>query len=244
MSARAAMLRRLLGVTALALVLVAAMLALGWWQLSRYDASQQAASAQARAAAVAAAPVPLTSVLRADQAFPADGVSTKVSVTGRYGSAADQFLVRGHRLAGRVGYWVLTPLRVHRSAILVVRGWVPSRHAPTPIPTERVHVTGWLEPPQAAPVGPPTGPARATRVLSDISTAVLVSRVPYDLYSGYVVLSAQAPPDPLLAKAGLPVPPPSSAAGWRNLAYAGQWLLFAGFVVFMWWRFIREPRVA
>jgi surfeit locus 1 family protein len=244
MSARAAILRRLLGVTALALVLVAGMLALGWWQLSRYDASQQAASAQARAAAVSAAPVPLTSVLRADQAFPADGVGRKVSLTGRYGSPVDQFLVRGHRLGGRVGYWVLTPLRVGRSAILVVRGWVPGPDAAPPIPSGRVHVTGWLEPPQAAPVGPPTGPVRATRVISDISTAVLVARVPYDLYSGYVVLSAQVPPDPLLAKAALPRPPASSAAGWRNLAYAGQWLLFAGFVVFMWWRFVREPRVA
>jgi surfeit locus 1 family protein len=244
MSARAAFLRRLLGVTALAAVLAAGMLALGWWQWSRYDASQQAASAQARAAAVAAAPVALSSVVRADQAFPAEAVGRKVLVTGRYGSAADQFLVRGHRLRGRPGYWVLTPLRVRRSAILVVRGWLATADAPAPIPSGRVRVTGWLEPPQAAPVGPPTGPARATRVIRDISTAVLVARVPYDLYSGYVVMSAQMPPEPRLAKPALPSPPPSSAAGWRNLAYAGQWLLFAGFVIFMWWRFVREPRVA
>jgi cytochrome oxidase assembly protein ShyY1 len=232
---------RMLGIHLVAVCLLAAMLVMGWWQLGRYnDQRQQAVAAAARAAA-AAAPVPLDRVVSADAAIPAAKVGTKVAVTGRY-AAAEQFYVR-RPLGGRAGYWVVTPLRVGRSAILVVRGWLHALPTTPPtVPPGAVTVTGWLRPPEPLP-GPPRSPA-ADRVVAAISTAALVSRVPFDLYSGYVVLAAQRPPLAGLAVVPQPVPQVSGGTGWRNLAYASQWLIFAAFVMFMWWRVVRDARVA
>jgi cytochrome oxidase assembly protein ShyY1 len=235
---------RLLGIHLLAIALVAAMVMIGWWQLGRYDEQQQQALRQAAAAAAAAPPVALDTVLRPDAAFPAAEVGTKVSVTGRYAPAGQQFYVRGRPLAGRSGYWLLAPLRIGDSAVLVVRGWLsrpPER--PPAVPAGPVSVTGWLQPPEAAPTAIRVA-FRAARVIPAISTAALVSRLPYDLYSGYVVLADQEPATSGLEVVPQPVEQAAGAAGWRNLAYASQWWIFGAFVLFMWWRIVRDARVA
>ena len=233
---------RMLGVHVLAATVVAAMVATGWWQLGRYDDQREQALRSAAAAAAAADPVALTRVLPADAAFPADQVGTKVTATGHYDRASRQFYVRGRPLRGRAGFWVLSPLRIGSSAILVVRGWVERPPSAPPPPLGKVTVTGWLEPPEPVPAG--IRPGSAGRVLRSVSTAALVARLPYDLFSGYVVLASQRPASSGLAPVPQPVQQVSAAAGWRNLAYASQWWVFAGFVLFMWWRIVRNARVA
>ena len=233
---------RMLRIHLLAIALIAGMVALGWWQSDRYDAQRETASAQAAAAAARADPLPLETVLEPDGAFPSDQVGAKVAVTGRY--AAPQFFVRDKPHRHGTGFWVLTPLRTGPSAILVVRGWAGHPDEPTAreMPSGRVTVIGWLQPPEpAAAAG--QGAAPDGRVVSTVSTASLVARVPYDLYSGYVVLAEQQPRSrlPVVPR---PVEQVSNSAGWRNLAYAGQWWLFAAFVAFMWWRIARDARVA
>jgi cytochrome oxidase assembly protein ShyY1 len=235
---------RMLGIHLLAVALVAAMVVVGLWQLGRYDEQQFQALRAAATAAANAPPVALDTVLRPDAAFPAAEVGTKVSTTGRYAPAGQQFYVRGRPLNGRSGYWLLAPLRIRDSAILVVRGWLaqpPER--PPDAPAGTVTVTGWLQPPEAAPTAAGAAP-RADRVIRSISTAALVSQLPYDLYSGYVVLAAQRPPSSGLEVVPQPVEQAAGAAGWRNLAYASQWWIFGAFVLFMWWRIVRDARVA
>jgi cytochrome oxidase assembly protein ShyY1 len=168
----------------------------------------------------------------------------KVAATGSYAPARQQFFVRGKQQDGHAGYWVLAPLLTGRSAVLVVRGWVrhPSDPAASSVPTGPVRVIGWLQPPE--PASTPYGPASDSRVVTAVSTASLVAQVPYDLYSGYLVVAEQRPPERQLDLVERPVAPGSGTAGWRNLAYAGQWWLFAAFVAFMWWRIVRDARVA
>ena len=67
----------------------------------------------------------------------------------------------------------------------------------------------------------------------------------WPLYTGYLVLTgydsgAPAGPSPAL------VPPAETGAGGldlRNLSYAVQWFVFAGFGVFMWWRLVRDDHL-
>jgi hypothetical protein len=77
--------------------------------------------------------------------------------------------------------------------------------------------------------------------LAAISTDNLTQRWNTRLLDGYVVLRTSTPVQSCLtvlpASAitvhhGLPV--------WRNIAYALQWLIFAGFVVFFWFRASRD----
>ncbi len=83
-------------------------------------------------------------------------------------------------------------------------------------------------------------PLDAERVTGGLRIAALVQDFDQDLYAGYVVLTESRPADALAAITP-PTPESSRWAGIRNLLYAVQWWLFAGFVAFMWWRVVTEP---
>jgi len=215
----------MLGLHALAVVAITAMVVLGLWQLGAYD-QQQSVSAQERAELP---PVPLDDVLAPDEAFSAEADARNVTAVGRY--TEPQFLVDGDDAETP---WLVTPLRTGSgSAVLVVRGRSETVQQP---PAGEVTVTGTLLPSQARV----DDPDPADGVEPSLSTARLVAEVGNDLYGGYVVLTSQDP-----AAAGLePVPPPTAepsfTAGLRNLMYALQWWAFAGFAAFMWWRIARD----
>lgn len=217
-----------LGLTALALLAVGAMVALGLWQLGVYD-DHQDADAKAR---LERAPVPLADVLGPDDALTSDDVGRPVVVSGRFDDTG-QFFVEGFAGVGD-GYAVVTPLvTADGSAILVVRGAADSTTPPSS-PAGDVEVTGVLEPTDSG-----AAPLDDGRVTDGISVAAVVSTVDHDLYAGYVIATGSNPPDELQAVS----PPPADASRWagiRNLLYAFQWWLFAAFAVFMWWRILNE----
>ncbi|MBA2773427.1 MAG: SURF1 family protein [Nocardioidaceae bacterium] len=217
---------RALGLAVVAVVLMAAMVVLGLWQLGTYD-DQQRTAAKTQ---LTRDPVPLDKVVGPDDPFPADGVGRPVTVSGVY-LAAEQLYVDGFGGAD-ARYAVVTPLLTESgSAVLVVRG---SAHQPAAdVPQGEVRVTGVLEP--ATSEG---APLDADRVTDGLRISALVSEVSVDLYGGYVVATTAAStglepvtPDP---------PAPSRWAGLRNLLYAVQWWLFAAFVAFMWWRAVND----
>lgn len=232
---------RNLGLTVLAIVLIAAMTAMGLWQLGVYRQSQALDAAEA----ARADPVPLDTLLRPDQAFTAEAHGRPVTVEGEYGGR--QVLVD----RGPEPPWLVTPLvTAAGAAVLVVRGVAPAdTNGPAtgaaatvhPPPPGEVRVTGSLQPSQARG-GLDDDPT--DRRVPSLNTAQLISEFDHDLYSGFVVLTDQQPPSTLPA-ATPPQPEASVTAGLRNLMYGLQWWLFGGFVVFAWWRIVREDaRVA
>jgi cytochrome oxidase assembly protein ShyY1 len=216
------------GLTAVAVALVAAMAWLGHWQFSAYDQHQ---NDDARAA-LERAPIPLDEALGADTAFPADSVSRPVIVSGRY-LGAEQFYVRDMGGGGR--YAVATPvLTSSGAAVIVVRGAAPA--VPMDAPTGHVRVEGVLEPSQGS-----AAPLDHDRTTNGIEIARLVSSFDEDLYAGYVIATTSDPADSL-PPVDVPRPDASFWSGIRNLLYALQWWSFAAFVVFMWWRILRDTR--
>jgi cytochrome oxidase assembly protein ShyY1 len=220
---------RTVGLSAVAAVLVAAMVWLGRWQYDAYD-EHQADDAEAVLARPA---LPLDAVLTADAPFPTDAVSRPVIASGRY-VPSEQFYVTGSASAG-AALAVVTPLVTDSgSALLVVRGLSDDRAAPPPV--GQIEVDGVLEPSDES-----AAPLSDVRTTDGIQIARLVGTVDEDLYAGYLVARSTNPPDPL-SPAPIPQPDASPWAGFRNLLYALQWWTFAAFVVFMWWRAIRDPR--
>jgi cytochrome oxidase assembly protein ShyY1 len=160
-----------------------------------------------------------------------------VSATGRY-DPANQVLVRGRTVDGRVGLEVVTPLVLgDGTAVLVDRGWLPQAGAgaadlprpPSPAPGE-VTVVGRVRPSEsgARPVARRDG-ALVTR---RIATGALAAHLPYLLYDGYLLLDTQTPP----ADPGLTPVPVRHENAWLNAGYAAQWWIFAGLVLagFVW----------
>lgn len=212
---------------------------MGSWQLSRFEtrvedhrsAGQQAAENKQEAAR------PLAELLPVDKAT----VGKQATASGRYGK---QLLVPDRELDGKQGYYVLTLLHTDDGRTLpVVRGWRPGdadRAAIPAAPSGEVTVTGAL---QASEVpgenGVPAQGGLPSGQTGAISAASLVNLVPDDVYDAWVTLNK--------ADSGMkpvPVAAPNDTGldlkAFQNLGYTGEWFVFAGFVVFMWFRLLRR----
>lgn len=227
------------GINVFVLLAIPFCIFMGSWQLSRFEdrvEGHRNASAQAEANEREAAR-PLAELLPVDKATS----GRQATASGRYDR---QLLVPDRELDGRKGYYVLTLLRTDAGkALPVVRGWLPGDPDGAKVPAAprgEVTVTGALQASEtpgdngvSAQGGLPAGQTAA------ISAASLVNLVPYDVYDAWVTLDrgdsgmravpAAAPPD-----TGLDL------KAFQNLGYTGEWFVFAGFVVFMWFRLLRR----
>ncbi|MFD8025088.1 SURF1 family protein [Streptomyces lavendulae] len=212
---------------------------MGTWQLGRFEdrvGSHREAEAEAERPADRAA-APLDSLLPVD---------TKTS--GRLASAAgeygEQLLVPDRELDGKTGFYVLTLLRTDGGkTVPVVRGWLPGTadpaKAPAP-PTGRTEVTGALQSAENSQTkgvhaqgGLPAGQ------IGVIGAATLVNLVQDPLYDAW--LTVQTPADGMLpVPAKAPVNTGLDMKAFQNLGYTGEWFVFAGFVLFMWFRLYRR----
>jgi surfeit locus 1 family protein len=210
--------RRRVAIVAIAAIVAAICIALGFWQLQRL-ADRRALNAQIRAARSAST----TTVRTADDIA---GLSAfrSVVVEGTY-DIEGEVLLYGRSLDGEPGHHVVTPLALDDgSGVLVLRGWVPFSidHAPVidAAPTVRdVVVEGWLVEPESR------GRSRPDRagIVRTLDISGIGERLPFELAPFAIQLRAQEPPN---AHLPVPVPPPELSEG-PHLSYAIQWFTFA-----------------
>ncbi len=212
----------------------------GRWQLHRWEDRGTSVTPPDPRPAVA-----LTELAPPDRPLPGGSIGRRTTVTGRY-DGAHQVLVADRELDGRPGFWVVTPIRPQNpgeTAALVVRGWVPSPDDPAlRAPAGPVTVAGRL---YASEDLPPVGTSASAPLpagqFRQVNTAELTGRFPYRILDGYVLLASQRPTSPP-APAVVPAPANEvdNGGGLRNLAYALQWWLFAGAVLYFWTRLVRD----
>lgn len=211
--------------------LIAAMIAAGFWQLSRLDDRRERNDVIVERSDEPA--VEVAEVLGAD---PADVRFRPVTATGSYREDAT-VLVDNRSLDGRPGAWVLTPLEVEPGALVIVnRGFVPfvsglSAEVP-PAPEGEVKVSGTVE----------TDAGRAcAQAPSDLEgvqaryACVDVDRIAGDLDLGAPVVApftvrATSSTPTEAEPAPTPVPLPELGEG-PHLSYAVQWFLFTAVAV-------------
>ncbi|MEW1655935.1 SURF1 family protein [Streptomyces sp. NPDC093707] len=241
------------GINVFAVLAIPFCIFMGSWQLSRFDARVASHQQQENRSsdAKAAAPRPLESLLPVDQITS----GRQASARGRY-DAAHQLLVPGRTLQGKSGdqqgFYVLTLLRTDSGkALPVVRGWLPgdanstadTAKVPAP-PKGEVTVTGALQASEnQGTAGVQAGGGLPKGQLGMISAASLVNIVPYGVYDAWITLTVPTAP--------MHAVPPAAAEGsgldmkaFQNLGYTGEWFVFAGFVVFMWFRLVRREAEA
>ncbi|MFI2783708.1 SURF1 family protein [Streptomyces sp. ALB3] len=223
---------------------------MGTWQLGRFeDRVQTHEEAEERPDPGTRSPEPLDDLLP---------VSTETS--GRpavaSGTYADQFLVPGRELDDRSGFYVLDLLRTDSGkALPVVRGWLPGTPDSTavpPAPAGEVTVTGDLQASEnSGTTGVDLDGGLPEGQLGMISAASLVNLVPYDVYDAWVTLPASEAKAGGTDGGGLRPVPAAAAQGsgldlkaFQNLGYTGEWFVFGGFVLFMWFRLMRREAEA
>jgi len=234
---------RWVGMLAALVVVVAACVLLGLWQLG---VARDSGRKEAVAAASSLERAPLQQVTAPHSDFRAELSNRPVTVTGTY-AAERSLLVVDRRLDGRVGSWVVTPMETEGGTVPVLRGFVDGTptEAPEP-PTGVVTVTGTLGPGES----PRPGDALPAPQVRSVDLAALVNEWPGNLYNAVVLASAETDGPSAgadLAPAGLTrVPPPEldAALNLRNAAYAVQWWVFGIFAIWMWWKMFRAEQQA
>ena len=200
-------------------ILMPALIALGFWQIAR---GQEKARLLARAAHEAAAPPMDFGAGTSVDTLPE---RRRVRVRGEF-VADRQGLLDNQVRDGRVGYDILTPLRIEgrRAVLLVDRGWLArgSRRGDVPhwqTPPGPVTVTGYLHAPAALPLvtGEVTDIFAGNWVVSEIDTGALQQAVGAPLEARVLRLT---PPSDFGFRRDWPV---VTMTPQRHYGYAVQW---------------------
>jgi surfeit locus 1 family protein len=206
--------RRLIAFVALAVVLAALFIRLGFWQLSRLE--DRRAFNAARARPLAEAEIPFE---RLTDASP----YRRVRLRGAP-DYAQEIALSGRSRNGSPGVHVLTPFRRADSdtAVLVNRGWVYAADAATADLTrfrETVdELSGFTD---TIPAGAAFTDPNRPRVVRRLTRGAIEALVPYPVHPVMIVMQDSAGP---AAPPRLPLP---SLSDGPHLGYAIQWFAFA-----------------
>jgi surfeit locus 1 family protein len=229
---RMALRPRWIAVLILALGFAAGFVLLSQWQIER---SVEQATVVERDTEVVK---PLESVAAPQGGVTTDSAGRLVSTTVEF-VEGDFSVLSGRVNFGVEGYWLVGHAIVDNGASLAVAlGWAQNE------------VDAWAAVDSAPAAGSIHGRYLVTEPPGDddfqagersaMAVAALINEwhdQPNGVYGGYLVLSG--PPAGLKQ---IDSPPPSAEVelNWLNIFYAVEWIVFAGFGVFLWWRFVRD----
>lgn len=230
------LLRSAIAVIAIVLCLFAAT-----WQ---WDRSQQQLEAEQ---AALAEPAPIGEVVSpSEPSVPIVALGRQVTVAGEYIAGAQSVVRSRLSQGGEPGFWVVNGIRTKDGTVVsALRGWSPSANPPAV--KGPVSLTGRLQPDENfygdSPISKEEPLVTITQAglrkqwephVDQSDQAVLLS-------PGFVAVTEISPVDPDLG----PLVPligtdPEIDYPLRNVFYSLQWLVFAGFVIVIWSKWLRE----
>lgn len=236
---------RWIGALIFALALAAGFAALGQWQLERAIESGKAVEAPTETV------LPLTQVAKPGGPLTSKAVGQLVSFTGTPISGDDQLLY--DRLNhGKAGWWVVSHVNVDAGggrtiALAVARGWAPTEAAAkaamsklASAPETPQRMVGRILPDEQPQVPDDKANPTAMKSLGVGQLYNLWTGVDgMDVYNAYAV--EQTPPAGLV-KIDSPPPIQQTELNWLNIFYAAEWIIFAGFAIFLWYRLVRDAK--
>ncbi|MDZ5077010.1 SURF1 family protein [Nesterenkonia sp. HG001] len=229
---------------ALALILATVFVVLSAWQFG------QSRTESAPSEEITEEPVPLTEVHEPEQPMALEQADRIVTLSGEF-IEETQVLIDERLQDGESGWWVVGAFAVDGApadeVIPVVRGWTDDVDAVDSLPAGRqLELQGRLLPPEA----PIPGEREAAHIFSSLSPAELINVWDLPSYSGFLVafdvvdasgqeIGAEDPASPL-ESVWVGPQPEGSSVNWLNLFYAVEWVVFAGFAFYLWWRLVKD----
>lgn len=219
----------------LVLAVAAAFAGLGRWQLERSFAAAAVNEIDTESA------VPLVELTEPARSVTGDQLGRVVEVSGEF--APDGFVSLSSRLQhGEQGAWLVGRLLVEGGpeplSLAVALGWAPTtEEARDAVPAvgEPVELRG-----RYLPTEPPRLEDVEAGERSALSIADLVNTWPEytgTVYGGYLIAD-DAPAG--LETIDAPPPLPEAQVNLLNLFYAIEWVVFAGFAAYLWYRLVRD----
>ena len=228
---------------------------LGYWQLERATSRGADRIAVEHEERLGQPAEPLHDVLRLQTTMTSFIYASPVYATGTY--EPDQLRVIDRSVNGQDADLILSQLVLTSGPdaggnVPVVRGWVPAGDSLPPVPEGEVTVFGYLSSPEDS-----IGGLTEDTALS-VSSGELANAWGSPILSGYLVEFGVDNIDQAAITSGDHVevaehlaqsegvnhatPPKSLEEGGFNLqnaAYAAEWVIFAGFALFIWYRVLR-----
>lgn len=236
---RTALTSKMIGVLVLCLAAAAVCVRLGYWQVERATSRGADRIITEHNDKIASDPVPLSEVIGLQQRMTTEEYARPVYVSGTFDD--DQLRVINRSVDGQSVDIDLAPLRTADGIVPVARGWVLQGQDLPALPAGEVTVYGYLSGPEDS-IGGLTGETALS-----ISAGELVNRWGGPILSGYLVEFGETTTGDLETRGSvedgyLPAPKPTEEGGFnlQNAAYAIEWIIFAGFFIFLYIRMLRS----
>ncbi|MDH6277644.1 surfeit locus 1 family protein [Aurantimicrobium minutum] len=211
---------------------------LGQWQLERAIIASQPVDAESETI------IPLVE-LQEPGIAPSEIASGHMTEVTGYLYPDSYTVLTGRLNYGEAGYWLVGRFLTEEGSLPIALGWAADEATVLAVQdelnaapsSEPAVVTGRFMPTEAPVV--PEG-EQGPFVESTLSVASLVNLWPDfagPVYEGYLVADD--------APAGLDViesipPMNEGSVNWLNIFYAVEWVVFAGFAFFIWWRLVKD----
>lgn len=235
--------RRPRWIAALILVmLVAAGFAwLGKWQLERAVLNARVTNYHTETV------VPLDS-LTLPRAYPSDRAAGHMASITAVPVADTLTIISGRLNGNKSGFWVVGEVETSDARLAVAYGWTSTQSAAEAVVTE----LGSLQPNQSAvrfvgrymPSEDPTEPKpdQNPQTLTTMAPAALINVWPAStkpVYAGYLV--EKSAPNGSTTIVSTP-PIDDTSLNWLNVFYGAEWIVFAGFAFYLWYRLVKDAK--
>ena len=231
---------RWIAMLVLAMVIAGGFAALSQWQLARAIATGVVVVRDTET------PVPLETMAAPQSPVKDVANGQDVTVTGEW--VVDDYIVLSDRLNGsKMGYWVVGHLAVATgggtAGLPVALGWTETekqaKDAAAALAKQApasVTVTGRYLPSEA-PQDTDFEHGKLSTLAAGSILNIWKTVDPAGIYGGYVVIHSNLAG---LERIDSPVPTSDVELNWLNIFYAIEWVVFAGFAFFLWYRLVRD----
>lgn len=199
---------------------------------------------------------PLLTTIQPGQPLLGNVEGQLVSLTGHY-DPDKQVLVQSRLQDGVTGYWVVTAFVVDGApkvtgvaasdevVIPVARGWIAEASKATTAPSGTLALEGRL----LNSEGPVTSQDLPAGQVNALSSAQLTNLWDVTSYAAFVVAHQElqngvevgaAASNGSMTPITVTATDQNDKINWLNIFYSIEWVLFAGFAVFLWWRLVAD----
>ena len=212
------------------MLIAGAFIGLGNWQLDR----AQELKASTRTIVTVTEPAELTSLAKPRVTIDSRNFMKNVSVQGRYIATFKSDNQTSDGVAATA--WEVSVLEVDaKSAILVVRGlWADRLTQPQVTLSQKVSVTGVLQPSQSTDRGP-----NSADNLARVDSTLLLTKAGlsnFDLYDGFILANSEVVDGAKIDRTRLEISVDNSKVPgyyWQHISYVFIWWLMAALVLYL-----------
>lgn len=233
-----------------ALAVAAVLVLLSQWQLSRSlekDVAPPSVTEKVQ---------PLLDTIQPGEPLLGNAEGQIVTASGHF-DVSKQVLVPSRVQDDEIGYWVVTAFVVDDAPVLdgvaatkevvipVARGWVSGTENIPVAPEGNMVIEGRL----LNSEGPDVAPNLPAGQINALSSAELTNTWDLTTYAAFIVSRSEmiggqevgaAESSGALAPITVTATDQNDKINWLNIFYAIEWVVFAGFALFLWWRLVAD----